>query len=182
MGYGKGWVMRGLNSIGNPSQNVFPFCFKMKQSHLANLRRCRQWWHLFFAWTARAEPDFQRACQPKTWMNHRWRMKNKSKKWRQTGRWFLGRGWNRARPNSARNKCRKCFPLCFILKQLPLPVLPEWFHEFIFRSGCGKGLGHAVVEFRRESRPKNFSFCFKTKQSHLANLRRCRQWRPWKTD
>jgi hypothetical protein len=85
-------------------------------------------------------------------------MKNKFNKWRQTGRCFLGRGWNRARPNSAGNKCRKCSPLCFILKQLPLPVLPEWFHEFIFRSGCGKGLGHAVVEFRRVSGPKSFLF------------------------
>jgi hypothetical protein len=58
-------------------------------------------------------------------------MKNKSEKWRQTGGWFW-EGWSRARPNSAGNERRKIFPLCFILKQLPLPVPPDWFHEFIF--------------------------------------------------
>jgi len=41
--------------------------------------------------------------------------------------------------------------------------------------GCGKGLGQAVVEFCRESRPKNFSFCSENEQSRFANLRRCRQ-------
>ncbi|HXI72551.1 MAG TPA: hypothetical protein VNN22_19585 [Verrucomicrobiae bacterium] len=44
------------------------------------------------------------------------------------------------------------------MKQSLLPVLSEWFHEFIFRFGCGKGLGRAVVEFHRESRPEKFHF------------------------
>ena len=35
-------------------------------------------------------------------------MKNKSEKWRQSGRWFLGRGWNRARPNSAKRSRKFC--------------------------------------------------------------------------
>ncbi len=35
-------------------------------------------------------------------------MKNKFEKWRQSGRWFLGRGWNRARPNSAKRSRKFC--------------------------------------------------------------------------
>ena len=79
-------------------------------------------------------------------------MKNKSEKWRQTGRWFWGNGWSRARPNSAGNECRNIFPLCFILKQLPLPVLPDWFHEFIFRfrlrERIGSGAGWILPEIQ----------------------------------
>jgi hypothetical protein len=100
-------------------------------------------------------------------------MKNKSEKWRQAGRWFWGRGWNRARLNSTGNECRKCFSLCFILKQLRLPVLPEWFHEFIFRPGCGKGLGQEVVEFRRESGQGKISFCSWGEQTEPEFLPEC---------
>jgi hypothetical protein len=68
-------------------------------------------------------------------------MKNKSEKWRQTGQWFLGKGRGQEQPNAIGNECRKLFSLCHILKQLPLPVLPEWFHEFIFRFRLRERIG-----------------------------------------
>jgi hypothetical protein len=36
-----------------------------------------------------------------------------------------GKGWGKRWFNFAGNECLKCFLLCFILKQLPPPVLPE---------------------------------------------------------
>ncbi len=95
----------------------------MERSCPGNLKKYCQWWHSFLQSLQERSRLFRKNFSRKN--KPSWRMKSKSKKWRQTGRWFFGRGWNRARPNSAGNECRKCFLLCFILKQLPSPVLPE---------------------------------------------------------